>query len=251
MDLPLKMKKREPKNILITGASSGLGLALARLYAAGRDNVWGISRRPLPGLIRHSLCDVSDFGQVRTVAKSMMDAAFLPDAVFLNAGIDTLGPEEGFSTEAFEKVLQTNLYGALIWIEIFLPLFLKRGRGHFVATASLAAYHSWPRAAAYCASKGALRLAFEGLRTQFQPQGIGFTTIFLGPMKSPMTPNPPPFSCTPEQAARAVSRAVSRRQRQIHYPRLLSAATLTLAHLPKFVYDPLIRRLHRRAHPPK
>lgn len=241
-----KMENR--RNVLITGVSSGLGLALARLYLAKGERVWGVDKQGAPDLpLRFSLCDVSDFSQVAAAAEQMRQDSFLPDVAILNAGINISGPADGFSLEYFKKVLDTNLKGALSWVEIFLPQFRQRGHGHFVAISSLSAYHATPRSAAYCASKTALRLAFESLRTQFQPRGIDFTTAILGFMKTGMTANrkPTPMGATAEEAARKVAQAVARRRRQIHYPLFLTGAALALVHCPKPLYDRAIRWICR------
>jgi NAD(P)-dependent dehydrogenase (short-subunit alcohol dehydrogenase family) len=174
----------------------------------------------------------------------MIGEGFLPDLVVLNAGV--YEREEGFSLDRFDRLLGVNLRGALVWVEAFLPGFLERGSGHFAAVASLSAYYGTPGAAAYCAGKGALALAMESLRVRYQPQGIGFTTVYLGFMESAMTAGQklPWLSCTPDQAAHRIARAVDRGRPTVHYPLLQSCAARFLAALPRGWYDGAVRKLY-------
>lgn len=184
-------------NIFITGVSSGVGRALAGQLIREGHSVWGVARRRelLEGLQTEvasdnfffSVCDVANYDDVRRACAHMSQNHFFPDVVVLNAALFETDMAPHFSSKAFERVMQTNVFGALAWVDAFIEEFFRRGHGQFIAISSIAAFRPDPLRIAYPASKAALAMAFRGLRARYQTSKICFTTIFFGPLATPMS----------------------------------------------------------------
>ena len=233
----------------VTGASSGIGLALSRELVRRGDRVWGIGRRAtlspdvereLGDRFHFSSCDVSSPRDVAATVAAMEERRFLPDVVILNAAIHPEHGSRAFSLQVFEHVMQVNVLGALAWVEMLLPRFRARGRGQFVAISSLAAYRGDARWVAYSASKAALSRSFESLRGRFHGDGISVTTVHLGSVASGMGSDARSlFTLSERRAVRGILAAVDARKSTVSIPKgsrlLLEAARL----LP----DPVFSRL--------
>lgn len=174
-------------NVFITGVTSGLGKALAREFLNKGYSVWGAGRRNLEESDKnfyYSVCDIGKEEEVGRVYGEMKNRNFVPDIVILNAAImkDDLIPE--FSYPIFKEIFNTNIFGAIKWIDVFLPLFLERKRGIFVAISSLSAYRPLNISKiAYPSSKAALSMAFRALRVHFTSSGLRFITFHIGRME--------------------------------------------------------------------
>lgn len=237
-------------NYLITGASAGLGRGLSRELCARGHRVWGVARRKekLVELERElganrflfSVCDVGREGDILQAIQAMERCSFHPDVVILNAGINPERLGAPFLLKEFQQVLRVNLFGALAWVEIFLPVFRVRGKGQFVAISSLAAYRGDARWVAYSASKSALDRAFESFRGRHAREGITFTSIHLGAANVGMGSGSRSLSTlTEKKAVREILVAVERRVACITIPRYLRLFLELMRVLP----DPLFSRL--------
>jgi 3-hydroxy acid dehydrogenase/malonic semialdehyde reductase len=235
---------------LITGVSSGLGRGLAREVVRRGHRVWGVARRAerLAELgaelgaarLRYSVCDVSRPEEVQRTQRVMENAGFEPEVVILNAAINTERSGAAFSLAEFEQVIRVNLFGALAWVEGFLPVFRARRQGQFVAISSLAAYRGDARWIAYCASKAALSRSFEAFRGRHAREGVVFTTVHLGAVDTGMGfRSRSPFRLTEAQAVNRILRAVDRRSHSVTAPAALRLVLEALRILP----DPLFSRL--------
>lgn len=237
----------------ITGASSGIGRALAQEVCRRGNRVWGVARRKdrlveLADELGHerflfSVCDVSRAEDVRSTAQAMERSRFHPDVVILNAGVAPETPGSTFSLEDLEKAMRVNLFGALAWVEIFLPAFRVRGRGQFVAISSVAAFRGYGRRPAYCASKAALSRVFEALRGRYAKDRMVFTTIHLGLTDTGMGKRVySPLRLKEGQAVRLILAAVERRVHSVTIPRL----SRLVIELLRVVPDPLLSRFVER-----
>lgn len=237
----------------ITGASSGIGRALAQELCRRGNRVWGVARRkePLVELAHElgnerflfSVCDVGRAEDVRLTAQAMERSSFFPDIVILNAGVAPETRGTTFSLEDLEKAMRVNLFGALAWVEIFLPTFRARGRGQFVAISSVAAFRGYGRRPAYCASKAALSRVFEALRGRYTRDGVVFTTIHLGLTDTGMGQRVySPLRLKEGQAVRLILAAVERRAHSVTIPRL----SRLVIELLRVVPDPLLSRFVER-----
>lgn len=231
----------------ITGASSGIGRALAQEVCRHKNRVWGVARRKdrlveLADELGHerflfSVCDVSRAEDVRSTAQAMERSRFHPDVVILNAGVAPEPPGSTFSLEDFEKAMRVNLFGALAWVEVFLPTFRIQGRGQFVAISSTAAFRGYGRRPAYCASKAGLSRAFEALRGRYTRDGVVFTTIHLGLTDTGMGKKVyTPLRLKEDQAVRLILAAIDRHAHSVTIPRL----SRLVIELLRVVPDPLL-----------
>lgn len=251
---------RNAKSVLITGASSGLGAALALAYAApgvtlflaGRNevrlNATLVRARAKGATVLAQVVDVTDARSVKAWVESCEAVAPL-DLVIANAGISA-GTGKGDETEAQAKaIFETNVGGVLHTIFPALHLMRMRRRGQIALMASLAGFRGLPGAPAYCASKAAVRLYGEALRAELAPQGVEINVICPGFIETPMTDVngfPMPFLLSPERAAAIVRRGLARNKGRIVFPWPIAAFVWLLTALPPSWIDALAARLPRK-----
>lgn len=188
--------------IFITGVSSGIGRETVKLLIKEGHEVWGIARRiPLLEELKSELgaigseqfffssCDVAKEEQVEAVIKAMEERNFVPDVVVLGSAILPKDLEsEAFDYRLFKQGFDINCLGALVWVEKFLPKFVAKGAGKFVAVSSTSAYRPDPRSASLPSSKAALSMAFRGFRLRYANTGLKFVTVYFGPVATPVIP---------------------------------------------------------------
>jgi short-subunit dehydrogenase len=218
---------------VVTGASSGIGWALARALAAEGARVGLVARRreALEKLAAEigqaggcAAIAAADVGEREPTVKAIRDlAAQLGpiDLLVANAGVGAPTRLEPFNVSDMEKMLRVNTLGVIYAIEAVLPEMLRRGRGHLAAVSSLAAYKGLPGESAYCASKSAVNAFLEGLRIQLRDRGIAVTTICPGFVRTPMTSVNDfamPFVMEADEAARRIVRALRRRVKVHNFP---------------------------------
>lgn len=221
--------------IFITGVSSGIGRETVKLLTSQGHEVWGVARRAelLQSLAAelnssrffYSKCDVTNKEDIETTIQLMVGKNFLPDAVVLNSAVFPKDLQGEFHYEAFRQTFNTNVLGALIWVEKFLPKFLERGSGKFVAIASTSAFRPDPASASLPASKAALAMAIRGLRLRYEKQGVKFTIVYFGPVATDIVPE---FRDTrglgkllvmkPQAAAKKLNKAIFGKKNDYFFP---------------------------------
>jgi short-subunit dehydrogenase len=218
---------------VVTGASSGIGWALAKALAAAGARVGLVARRrdaleqlaaeigQTGGTAAVAPADVGD--RVSVVAAIHDVAARLGpvDLLVANAGVGAPTLLEPFNVAEIEKMFRVNTLGVVYAIEAVLPDMLRRGRGHLAAVSSLGAYKGLPGESGYCASKAAVNTFLEGLRIQLRGRGIVVTTICPGFVRTPMTSVNEfhmPFLLEADEAARRIVRALGRRKKVFNFP---------------------------------
>lgn len=251
--------------IIITGASSGLGAALAAAYASpqtvlgllGRDgNRLGETANACEAkgsAVRMAAIDVTD---ARAMAEWLteFDRDYPAELVIANAGTSA-GPEPGSPSEGVKsatKQIKVNLLGSINTVEPLLPLLCRRGRGRVAFVASIAAYRGLPDSPGYCASKAGLRAYAEALRPRLAAHGVKVTIVCPGFFNSPMTDRfdgPTPFLISVEAAARAVKRGIDRGQRRVAFPWPLVLGLQFCDFAPAFVGDAIMRHYRFRIRP--
>jgi NADP-dependent 3-hydroxy acid dehydrogenase YdfG len=182
----------EGKVVAITGASSGIGEATARLLAEGGARVVLGARRTerLDVIAREirdrggvAVCCRTDVAQredlVRLVATAVEEFGHL-DVLVSNAGISKIGPISDLDLDAWSAMIDVNLRGVLHSIAAALPVFRRQGQGHFVTTVSTAGLKIVPTMAVYAATKNAVRTIMEGLRQESTDGVVRTTSISPG-----------------------------------------------------------------------
>lgn len=165
---------------LVTGASSGIGHAVARALVAGGYDVIGTSRRPerldsdrrVEG-VRYLALDLADRDSITACA----DEAGPVDILVNNAGESQSGPFEEFPAEALDRLFQTNVLGAVQLSQHVLPSMRERGRGRVVMVGSMLGSLPLAYRSSYCAAKAALRTFASAARPEFAPYGVWLTTV--------------------------------------------------------------------------
>ncbi len=254
-----------PRCILITGASRGLGAALAERFAAP-----GVTLRLLArgeqGLAATAARCVARGAQVETAAIDVRDARAMAarllawqaaqpfDTLIANAGIsrgtDPGGVPEGLDGATMQ--VSVNLLGAMHAIEPLLPALREGRAGRIALVASVAAYRGLPDAPGYAASKAGLRVYGEGLRAALRPRGIAVTVVLPGFFDSAMGARwqgRRPLAMGLERAADITHAAILRCARRCAFPWPLAALLRLLDALPAGVSDWAVRRMRFRIAP--
>ncbi|HEX6320447.1 MAG TPA: SDR family oxidoreductase [Burkholderiales bacterium] len=236
--------------VVITGASSGIGEALARHYA-GEGAVLGlISRRVpaagLPGKVIHYPADVTDVSALGSVAADFGT----PDLVIANAGVGvgTHG-EDIADVEKLRRVLDVNVAGLAATLAAFAPGMRKAGRGTLAGIASVAGFRGLAGNGAYCASKAAAITWMESLRAELYGSGVCVVCVCPGYIDTPMTRVNRfrmPFLLPADEAARRIARVIAARRRLAVIPWQMAAVSVLLRLMPGWLYDRLAAAAPRK-----
>lgn len=239
---------------MITGASSGIGEALARYYAA-RGAVLGlISRRPpvsgLAGTVVPYLADVTDARSLERIASDFISRFGPPDLVIANAGVGvgTQGDDLA-DIEKLRRVLEVNVTGLAATLAAFAPAMRAAGRGTLAGIASVAGFRGLAGNGAYCASKAAAITWMESLRAELYGSGVSVVCVCPGYIDTPMTRvnrYPMPFLLAPDEAARRIARVIAARRRLAVIPWQMAAVSVLLRWMPGWLYDRLASRAPRK-----
>ena len=223
---------------VITGASSGIGHALAReLSKRGWDLVLLARRVELIEKLPRSeaiACDVTDAAAVKRAVHGPFDLAIA------NAGVGIRNHAAKFSLADAEQVIRVNVLGMMYLYDAVIPAMIERRSGRFAGVASVAGLRGLPSAAPYSASKAAMQAFLEASRIELAHYGVGVTTINPGFIATPMTDKNKfrmPFLMTAERAARIIVDGLERGKRVIEFPRRMSMLMRTLRSVPDPLYD--------------
>jgi len=240
------------KVAVVTGASSGIGWALAKALAAEGCKVGLVARRADPlrtlaaeiaaagGTATVAVGDVGDSGSVAAAVAAVRAALGPIDLMVANAGVGRVTRLDPVNLADVENMIRVNLLGVVYAFAAVMPEMLARKAGHLVAVSSLAGYRGLPGESAYCASKAAVNVYLDGLRIHLRGTGVRATTVCPGFVKTPMTAMNTfhmPGLMDADAAARRIVRAVKAGRKVYNFPWRLHLMTKLSRWLPDGVMN--------------
>jgi short-subunit dehydrogenase len=250
--------------VFVTGASSGIGAALASHYARQGAAALGLvaRRRDRLEALAASLgvpaacygSDVTDAGAMRAAGADFVARFGAPDIVVANAGVSagTL-TEHAEDLAALARILEINVAGMANTFQPFVEPMRALGRGTLVGIASVAGFRGLPGAGAYSASKAAAIAYLESLRVELRASDIAVVTICPGYIATPMTAENSyrmPFLLDADEAARRFARAIAAKRRRVVIPWQMALLSLVFRALPGWLYDRVFERGPRKRRAP-
>ncbi|HWE33222.1 MAG TPA: SDR family oxidoreductase [Solirubrobacteraceae bacterium] len=234
------------KTALITGASSGIGRALA-LEMANRGYDLALCARRLDALetLRDEIrqhtperrvelrrLDVTEYDRAPTIIDELASTLGGLDVVIANAGVGSSGPIGCGHARTDRTVIETNVLGAMATIDAAVTLFRRQGRGQVVAISSVAAFRGLPGSASYSASKAAIAVYADALRAELHGTPIKVTTLYPGYIDTPLNEHMPrrPFLIGLDKGTRLIADKIER-----------GANTATIPTFPWTVLAPMLR----------
>lgn len=252
--MPVRASRQEKRigSLVISGASGGLGLALARHYLERGATVAAFARRgellqalaaEFPDQVICYALDVRDAPAVRDAANDVICRIGVPDIVIANAGVSagTL-TEYAEDLDAFQQIIDTNVLGMVKTFQPFVAAMREAKQGTLVGIASVAGFRGLPGAGAYSASKAAAVSYLESLRVELRGSGVKVVTICPGYIRTPMTalnPYPMPFILEAGDAAKRMACAIETQTAFAVIPWQMGLVGRALKLLPRWLYDRL------------
>lgn len=244
------------KGIVITGASSGIGRALALEYAQ-KGVALGLIGRDAARLEETARACRAKHAQVQTHVVDVSDRAGMENFLTrfdsicpIEVLVANAGVSGGGIGAAARAMFAINIDGVLNTIDPVIPLMMKRGRGQIAMMGSLAGYRGLASAPAYAASKGFVKLYGEGLRGALETHGIQVSVINPGFVKSRITDANDfamPFFMTAEKAATIIVQGLQKNRARISFPWPMAFGSWLLAALPVCLSDFIVRKLPKKS----
>ena len=255
------MQIRSGTRALVTGASRGIGRAVAHALADRGATVGLAARstrdlealaRELPGAHHPLTCDVAQPASIATAIEDFVAAAGGLDLLVANAGIAHYEPIATQSLDKIEQMTEVNWLGTVYTVKAALPFLLDGGGGHIVIMSSGAGLRGFPGAAAYSATKAAQRMFAEALHHELAGTGVSLTTVFPGEIRTSLhdhegTQMPHwyrggPNAASAEVLAARILTAIERDSRHLHHPPVVKHMGI-LNNLSPGIADRVLRRL--------
>ena len=242
------------KNIWITGASSGIGKALAIKFAtegwqvaasARRENLLEELNNNNPNIHSFPL-DVKDEPRTKKIFKEIIEKLREINIAVFCTGIHDPDAEKKLSSKKSREIMETNFFGTLNCIMAVNSYFRERKNGHISIVSSVAAYRGLPAASGYCASKSALTSLAESLYFDFKRYNVKVSVISPGFVKTPMTDKnkfPMPMIKSPEYAAKKIFIGLTKKNVfEIHFPIAFTIMMKLLKIIPNWLYFFIVER---------
>lgn len=239
------------KVVLITGASSGIGRALAINLARSGASVGLLARRR--EILEQIVDEITDAGgralalpadvtqseAVRAAVVKLRREFGAIDLLVANAGIsiNTFVPD--LCEKKIAELINVNVLGVVNSVAAVLPNMVRQGSGHLVVNSSLAAYRGLPKSAAYCASKAAISSFFEALRIDLKGSGVDVSIIHPGFVKTSLIANirRTPYLMEVDYAVKKIVGAIEKRKKGYAFPWQLATIARACKLLPIPMYD--------------
>ena len=240
------------KTVMITGASSGIGKALALEVASRGANLGLVARRQelldeIVGEVQSRggkaiavAADVRDVNAMQAAAERISAELGPIDILIANAGIGTACHITQLDPNHMANVININVLGAANSVAAVVPQMIERGHGQLVAISSLAAYRGVAKSAAYSASKSAMSAYFESVRIDLRGTGVGVTIVYPGFIKTPLTAGRKshmPYLMELDYAVAKIVSAIEKGKRSIAFPWQLATVVRAGLLMPAFMYD--------------
>lgn len=206
---------------VVTGASRGIGLAIAKRLLAAGATVVAASRSTIDA---HSVaasaeqaerllpvrCDVRDERDVEQLGAFVADRFGRLDSLINNAGVGHYAPLEELSIADWDEMIDVNLRGTFLCCRTFIPMFKRQRRGHIVNISSVAGTTTFVNGGGYCASKWGVMALADVMRQELRPYEIKVTTVCPGSVQTDFAGTPPkPYALRPDDVASAVMTALT------------------------------------------
>ena len=242
------------KNVWITGASSGIGKALAIKFAtegwqvaaaARRENLLEELNNNNPNIHSFPL-DVKDEPRTKKIFEDIIEKLREINIAVFCTGIHDPDAEKKLSSKKIREIMETNFFGTLNCIMAVNTYFREKKSGHIAVVSSVAAYRGLPAASGYCASKSALTSLAESLYFDFKRYGVRVSVISPGFIKTPMTDKnkfPMPMIKSPEYAAEKIFIGLTKKNVfEIHFPIAFTIMMKLLKIIPNWLYFFIVER---------
>ena len=245
---------KEKKVIWITGASSGIGKALAIKFAENNWIVAASARREklltelnhINDNIHSFPLDVTEIDKCKIVAKNIIDQFGDINICVFGTGMHDPKSEKTFNLDKIRKIMEVNYFGTMNSINSIYEFFSEKKNGQISIVSSVAGYRGLPAAGAYCASKAALTSFAESLNFDMQNKNVRISLISPGFIKTPMTDQndfPMPMIKSPEFAANEIYNGLIKKKGfEIHFPKVFTYFLKFLQILPSSLYFKLVAR---------
>ena len=244
----------EKKIIWITGASSGIGKALAIKFAekgwivaasARRENLLEDLNKFNPNIYSFPL-DVTEIENCKLIANKIIEEFGGIDICVFGTGMHDPKSEKRFNLNKIREIMEVNYFGTMNSINSIYEYFSEKKNGQISIISSVAGYRGLPAAGAYCASKAALTSYAESLNFDMKMKNVRVSLISPGFIKTPMTDQndfPMPMIKTPEFAANEIFKGLTEKKSfEIHFPKAFTYFLKFLQILPSSIYFKLVSK---------
>ena len=253
--------------VIVTGAASGIGQELCRLLARHGARIGLVDRnkseldafaeelRQTGNTCAAVAADVRQRDDVHDAVDQIVGTLGFPDILIASAGICRASTVHDLRISDVEEIIGANFLGMVYAIEAILPAMLARRSGQIVGISSMAGLRGIPFEPAYSASKAAMAVYLESLRSELRPLEIGVTTVFPGYVQTPLLAEINGMmgsdmssgrASTKEAAAAKIMRAIERRNSYAYFPRRLALSARLSHFMPPRMYDRVMRRMFSR-----